>query len=94
MVAFLRGVRAFNQGKTARNLEIIRRHTTLDEALLRDACWPVVDPDGRVNVDSILEFQSWAVDRGLLDRELTRTEIAAPRFAEAAVRHLDGAPSP
>ncbi len=89
MLAYLRGVRRFNEGKTERNLEILARHTGLEPALLRDACWPAIDPDGGVNIESIEAFQSWAVERGLLDSASPRERLTEPRFAQRASRRLD-----
>ena len=38
MVAYFQGVRQYNQGKTKRNLEILAKHTGLDQQLLKQAC--------------------------------------------------------
>jgi NitT/TauT family transport system substrate-binding protein len=88
MVAYLRGVRAFHRGKTDRNIEILATHTGLQRDLLREACWPAIRRDGRVNVDSVLEFQRWAVELELLDRPVERNEIWDRSFVDHANRRL------
>lgn len=88
MVAYLRGVRAFLSGKTDRNIEILAIHTGLEPALLRQACWPAIRRDGRVNVESVLEFQHWALERELLDRSVESVEIWDRSFVDHANRLL------
>ncbi len=84
MVAYLKAVRQYNEGKTPRNLEILIRRTGLDEELLRSACWPPIRNDGRVDAGSLLGYQEWAVSRGIADRVLTTDELADHRFVDHA----------
>jgi NitT/TauT family transport system substrate-binding protein len=70
MTAFLEATRRFKLGKTPRNLEIVAAATGLDRDLLSRACWPVVRANAEVNTAGALEFQSWARERGLVDRVL------------------------
>ena len=46
MVAYLQGVRQYNQGKTERNLEILQNYTLLDRDLLQQTCWMAIANDG------------------------------------------------
>ena len=62
MVAYLKAVRQYNEGKTGRSLDIVAKATGLERELLTEACWPRLRDDGRTNIESILDFQSWAVD--------------------------------
>jgi NitT/TauT family transport system substrate-binding protein len=88
MVAYLKAVRQFNQGKTDRNLEILAKHTGLDRELIRKACWPQFRSDGKINVKSVLDFQSWAVKKGLLDKPTTEKQFWDPSFVEYANKVL------
>jgi NitT/TauT family transport system substrate-binding protein len=88
MVAYLQGVRQYNLGKTPRNVEIISRETRLEPGLVRDACWESIRPDGKVNVESVLDYERWAVRRGVLDAVLPPEGFWDPSFAEAASRSL------
>jgi len=85
MVAYLKGVRQYNQGKTERNLEIMSKHTRLDKSILQEACWPQISNDGRINTQSVLDFQDWAVAKGLQDsKKLTAEQMWEPSFVNHA----------
>lgn len=88
MVAYLKGVRQYNQGKTERNLQILVKHTGLDKGLLEKVCWPSLRRGGGININSILDFQSWAIKRGFLDREVYPFQFWDPSFIEYANRFL------
>jgi NitT/TauT family transport system substrate-binding protein len=92
MVAYLKGLRQYNQGKTARNLEIIANFTKLDKELLKKACWAYVPVDGRIKFRSLDEFQNWAVTKGYLDRPLTKDLLWEPSFVEEAHIMLNKTP--
>ena len=88
MVAYLKGVRQYNQGKTKRNLEIIAKHTGLDQELLQKCCWQTFRNDGQINTDSIVDFQSWALKKGFLDKEVPPNQFWDPSFIEYANKVL------
>ena len=89
MVAYLKAVWQYNQGKTERNLEILAEYTGLDRELLNQACWPTARNDGQINVESILDFQAWAVEKGYLDSLVTEEQFWDPGFVEYANEVLD-----
>jgi NitT/TauT family transport system substrate-binding protein len=84
MRAYLRGVRAYNQGKTPRNLDIFARFTGQDRELLQEMCWSPVRSDGTINVQSVLDFQAWSLATGAVDRALKPEEFWDPRFVARA----------
>ena len=84
MVAYLKGVRQYNQGKTERNLAIMSKHTHLDVDILKEACWPQVSKDGRINPQSLLDFQDWAMAKGLQDRRMSVENMWEPAFVDYA----------
>jgi NitT/TauT family transport system substrate-binding protein len=84
MTAYLKAVRQYNQGKTKRNLEILVEHTGLDQTLLEEACWSVVRNDGTINVESVLEFQDWAVEAGFLENSISEEQFWDPSFIKHA----------
>lgn len=88
LVAYLQGVRQYNRGKTARNLDILAAETGVDRELLRAACWPSIRGDGKVDVASVVEFQRWAVRRKALDAVVSPERFWDPSFAEEANRIL------
>ena len=91
MTAYLKGVRQAGQGKTLRNLVIISKHTRLDPEFLQDVCWRKWRNDGRVDTKGLLEFQDWAIGKGLLDRKIPVKQFWDPRYTEHANKVL-GAP--
>ena len=89
-VAMLKGIRRYNEGKTARNLEILGDALGHDPDELRDVCWPAMRDDGQINAAGILDFQRWGLARGDLDALVPAEEFWEPRFMEHAARVLDG----
>jgi ABC-type nitrate/sulfonate/bicarbonate transport system substrate-binding protein len=67
MAALLDGVEQYNEGKTPRNLEILSEYTQLDTATLEKACWPPMNLSGEINLDTVNQFQNWAVEQDLQD---------------------------
>jgi hypothetical protein len=91
MVAYLKAVRLFNQGKTAHNIELLAKSTDQDPALLQKNCWPLFRVDGHINAQSIMDFQSWAVQRKLLDNPVTdEQKMWDPEFIDYANKALQG----
>lgn len=84
MVAYFKAVQQYNQGKTKRNLELLADFTGLDQELLTQACWPSFRDDGQINVQSVLDFQAWAVEKGYLDHPVTVEKFWDPSFVEHA----------
>lgn len=90
-VAYLKAVRQYIQGKTERNVELVAAHTKLEPQLVEKLCWPVVSPDGNINVDSIIGYQTWLKEQGLLDRSLTADEFMDTRFVTSALQSIGNA---
>ncbi len=91
MLAYLKAVRQYNQGKTERNLEILGKHTKLDRELLMKACWIPFRSDGMINVQSVLDFQAWAMEQGLIDATVAPNDFWEPAFVEYADAVLERA---
>ena len=89
MVAYLRGSRRYLQGPTPRNIEIISRRLGYDTTMLRNICLPKTRADGELNLDWLLEFQKWAVERGHLDKVVGREAGVDLSFARRAAAKLD-----
>lgn len=87
MVAYLKGSRQFNQGKTETNMAIIQKYTGLDKEILLKVNWNPVYIDGRIKVEDILKFQDWAYENGFVDRKMTK-EFVDTRFIDYANKVL------
>jgi NitT/TauT family transport system substrate-binding protein len=88
VTAYLKGIRQYMQGKTDRNLEIVSQYTKLPTELLNRICWPAMRTDGAVNLSTVMDYQAWAIARGLLDKAAPESAIWDPRFIEHANKEL------
>jgi len=84
MVAYLKGVRQFNEGKTERNIEIIQNYTHLDGDLINRACWIYINPNGYPNTNSLLIIQKWGYDNGYVDDLVSEDQLFDMSFADYA----------
>lgn len=88
MVAFMRGIQQYNEGKTERNLDILVEATGLDRDLLEEACWPAFRTDGQINTQSIMDFQNWALENGYMESTLTEDDLWTSEFVDYALQEL------
>jgi len=84
MRAYLRAVDQYNHGLTDRNVEILAKYTKLEPDLIRKACFSNLRPSGMINIDGILQYQEWAVEKGLMDQVLPVDKFWDDRFLKAA----------
>jgi NitT/TauT family transport system substrate-binding protein len=90
MIAYLRGARQYNEGKTERNLDILEAVTGQSRALLEASCFTQIRSDGAINLESIIAFQEWAVSYGFIDRVITDPDaLLDTRFIDAANAALE-----
>ncbi|NSW52392.1 MAG: ABC transporter substrate-binding protein [Anaerolineae bacterium] len=87
-IAYLKAVRQYMEGPTDRNVALAVELTGLDEGLVRSLCWSSASPDGLMNMDSVMTYQQWLMDRGLLDEVLDAEDFYEPAFVEAALKAL------
>ena len=91
MVAYLKGVAKYAEGKTERNIAIVVKNTQLDIEIVKAMCWPSLSEGGRPDIASILAYENWALAQGLLDRVLQADEFYTAEFVEYANQYLSGA---
>jgi len=84
LTAFRRGIELFNAGKTPQNLELLRKATDEDPAILERSCWPAFRADARINLESVLAYQQWAKDQHYLDQIATAAELWDSSFVVAS----------
>jgi len=90
MVAYLKAVQQYKLGKIDRNLEIISKATGLDQVFLQSSCWPEIVQDGVMDVQNILDFQSWAASQELLDPPLLSAgQVWDGQFVDYAANVLE-----
>jgi ABC-type nitrate/sulfonate/bicarbonate transport system substrate-binding protein len=89
MNAYLRGSRRYSEGATPRNIAIISKRLGYDTAMLRNICLPKTRTDGELNLDWLLSFQEWAVEKGHLEKVVGRDAGVDLSFARRASAKLD-----
>ena len=95
--AYLRGVREYCQAYHggANRAEMIQRlirtgTETREELLYKNnpAIWPARDPNGRINVDSMLDMQAWYKQNKFGGSQLPAERLADTSYADYAVAQL------
>jgi NitT/TauT family transport system substrate-binding protein len=95
MVAYLKGARfyadAFDKKDPAKRTEaidIIAKATKLDASLIARVVLPGIDPNGKVNVESLDAAQKYFVAKGTQTKALDMSRIVDQSFAQEAVKRL------
>jgi NitT/TauT family transport system substrate-binding protein len=92
--AYLHGVRdycqAYHGGANRAELiaRLIRTGTETREEALNDYPWPARDPDGRINVASMLDMQDWFRRNKFGNAHFPAARLADPSYAEYAAAKL------
>lgn len=91
MATYVKGLRFYNEafrdpaGKEEL-IGILMKYTPVkDRALYERMIWPGLDPDGRVNGDSIMEQQRFLHERALVPSPVPMEQIIDHSFVEAAL---------
>jgi NitT/TauT family transport system substrate-binding protein len=91
-VAYVRGLRDqidFMKGKERDVIgPILAAHTGVPLEAIDQVGWGPVNPDGRLNVESIMDAQRQLVEWGTLGRALPVEQVVDPQFAEYALQQL------
>jgi len=93
LAAYMRAVRLYvEEGKSQRVVEIVARHTKFDPQQLREMCWPSWSHDGRIESDTLEEYQEWALREGLIDAIVPFGELVDEGFfpKPSSMRTADG----
>jgi len=88
MIAYLKGVQQYREGKTGRNLEIITRYTDLSTSVLQEVCWPDMHANGSIDADTLVNYQDWAWSEGLLISKVGEKQFWEPYFIDKASKKL------
>ncbi len=90
MTAWLKGLRQYDEGKTARNMEIIEKYTELDEETLKNVDWVILNPDGIYESSKILDnYQDWLLGKNLIDKKVPAGSLVDTSFLERARSNLE-----
>jgi NitT/TauT family transport system substrate-binding protein len=93
-VAYARGIReycqAYHNGPNRQEVIDIAVRTGVErrQELLYKYPWPARDPNGRVNVASLLDIQAWYVKAGLSQAQFPAERIVTNAYVDHAVEKL------
>lgn len=96
MLAYLKGARDYNDafvkkdaGKRREVVQILTRDTSIkDPALYDKMVMPGIDPNGRVNLESLAHQQEWFLAKGSQKARVDLSRVVDTQFADSAVRVL------
>jgi NitT/TauT family transport system substrate-binding protein len=88
MIAYLKGVRQYNQGKTDRNVEILAKYTQMTPEEVKQSCWISMKADGMIESSGINGFQEWALARGFQISLVPPEKLLDMSFAQYASNAL------
>lgn len=89
LVAYLKAVKQFNQGKTDRNVEIIANYTKLSPEDIKVSCWTNFKADGLIDTEYFQKYQDWALSKGLINGEIQLDQIWTSKYLDAALQELN-----
>jgi NitT/TauT family transport system substrate-binding protein len=84
MVAYLQGVRQYNQGKTERNLQILSKYTQLERDVLNETCWVDIAGNGEFPVQPLGEYVDWMYTTGQITRSVEVSELIDMSYVQYA----------
>lgn len=84
MIAYLKGVRQYNEGKTPRNIEIISKYTEISPEEVEQSCWMSMRNDGSMDITGMTGFQEWAIAKGLQLSLISSEQLLDLSFIEEA----------
>lgn len=84
MIAYLQGVRQYNQGKTDRNIAILANYTQLDRELLEQSCWVNIEENGLVPEQPVKEYMDWMYANKKITRTLDPDQLFDMSFVSYA----------
>jgi len=88
MIAYLQAVRQYNEGKTDRNVEIIARYTKQEPDDIRKSCWTTFKADGTIDIEGMLAYQEWSIEKGYMDGRMEVSQFYDTSFLQYAQEHM------
>jgi NitT/TauT family transport system substrate-binding protein len=98
MRAYLKGLRDYNRAfrdgvDRAAIAAIIARHSTVKDPAVVEAMVPVgLHPEGRINIDSLIEDQRYYVEKGTVPLPVDMRQLVDHSYVDAALRALGPVP--
>jgi NitT/TauT family transport system substrate-binding protein len=84
IMAYLKAVKQYHEGKTDRNVEIIAKYTEMKPEEVKQSCWMIMKDDGMLDLSGMAGFQQWAVDKGYQTEIIPDEQLVDLSFIEYA----------
>jgi len=84
MAAYLMGCAQYNNGKTERNIEILRKYLVLDKEMLNRIEWPVIYPESINNIGILNNYQDWLLEKHYIEDKINIRNMVDKSFMEKA----------
>ncbi|MEW5938267.1 MAG: ABC transporter substrate-binding protein [Chloroflexota bacterium] len=88
MVAYLKAIQKFNEGKSDRTVEIISAYTKLEPEKVKNSCWTSFRPDGMIDTAGLMAFQEWGLGKGYINSKVELDQVWTSEFLEQAMAAL------
>jgi NitT/TauT family transport system substrate-binding protein len=81
---------AYHHGSNRQEMAatLVKHKILNDPAMIERMAWQARDPNGRINVDSLVDEEEWFNRFGMLPKAAPREKLADPSYAEAAAKEL------
>lgn len=84
MVAYLKGVRQYNQGKTPRNLAIIGNYTGMDADILNQSCWWPIADNAVYPTAPVREYLDWLIANKKITQDIDENQLVDMSYVQYA----------
>jgi len=84
MVAYLKGVSQYNEGKTDRNIAILMNYTGMDRELLEQSCWVTVAGNGEIPRQPVRDYMDWMQKNNKINQTPDDDQLYDMSFVEYA----------
>jgi NitT/TauT family transport system substrate-binding protein len=88
LIAYLRGVRVYSAGPTARNVATVSEYTGVAPQVIQNSGWIGIHGDGYVDIDRLRRYQDWLYDIGLVNVRNPIAMVVDTTLLEQARTHL------
>jgi len=84
VIAYRRAIARYLEGKTPANVDVIARVTGDTPELVRQSCWPSMRRNGRIDLASVLDFERWLQQKGVMPVPPTPAQLWDSSFVAYA----------
>jgi NitT/TauT family transport system substrate-binding protein len=91
MIAYLQGVRQYNQGKTDRNLKILSNYTQMNRDDLNETCWVQIVENGEISRQPVSEYMDWMYANNKITRKVEESQLfdmSYVTYADAVLQNM------